>query len=52
MKVKYSYLDIQLADSEEILEGIRGLLKDGLFPVRPASGGVRQMFTAFNLIEW
>jgi aminotransferase EvaB len=36
MKVKYSYLDTQFADSEVILDAIRSLLKTGQFTLGPA----------------
>lgn len=36
MKVKYSYLDTQFADAEEILDDIRGFLKTGQFTLGPA----------------
>lgn len=36
MKVKYSHLDTQFADSEEILDSIRSLLKTGQFTLGPA----------------
>ena len=36
MKVKYSYLDTQFADAEDILASIRSLLKTGQFTLGPA----------------
>jgi len=36
MEVKYSYLDTQFGDSEEILESIRALLKSAQFTLGPA----------------
>lgn len=36
MKVKYSYLDAQFTDCEEILESIRELLRTGKFTLGPA----------------
>jgi dTDP-4-amino-4,6-dideoxygalactose transaminase len=36
MKVKYSYLDTQFSDSEEVLASLRELLKTGQFTLGPA----------------
>jgi dTDP-3-amino-2,3,6-trideoxy-4-keto-D-glucose/dTDP-3-amino-3,4,6-trideoxy-alpha-D-glucose/dTDP-2,6-dideoxy-D-kanosamine transaminase len=44
VKVKYSYLDTQFADSEAILESIRGLLKTGQFTLGPAVAEFEQRF--------
>ena len=46
MKVKYSYLDTQFADAEEILDGIRGLLKTGQFTLGPAVEEFERRFAA------
>lgn len=35
MKIKYSYLDTQFSECEEILESIRGLLRTGKFTLGP-----------------
>ena len=46
MKVKYSYLDTQFADAEEILASIRGLLKTGQFTLGPAVEEFEKRFAA------
>lgn len=46
MKVKYSYLDTQFADSEDIIESIRGLLKTGQFTLGPAVEEFEAKFAA------
>lgn len=46
MKVKYSYLETQFAESEEILESIRGLLKTGQFTLGPAVQEFEARFAA------
>lgn len=46
MKVKYSYLDTQFTDSEEILDSIRGLLKTGQFTLGPAVDEFEKCFAA------
>ena len=44
MKVKYSYLDTQFANAEDIFESIRGLLKTGQFTLGPAVGEFERRF--------
>ncbi|MBI2998986.1 MAG: DegT/DnrJ/EryC1/StrS family aminotransferase [Deltaproteobacteria bacterium] len=46
MKVKYSYLDAQFNDCEEILESIRGLLRTGKFTLGPSVGEFEKRFAA------
>lgn len=46
MKVKYSYLDTQFADSEEILQAIRELLKTGAFTLGPPVEEFEKRFAA------
>ena len=46
MKVKYSYLDTQFADAEDILASVRGLLKTGQFTLGPAVEEFERRFAA------
>jgi dTDP-4-amino-4,6-dideoxygalactose transaminase len=46
MKVKYSYLDTQFADAEDVLDAIRGLLKTGQFTLGPAVEDFEARFAA------
>lgn len=52
MKVKYSYLDTQFNDSEEILESIRGLLKTGKFTLGPAVEEFEKRFAALCGVQF
>ncbi|MDA2934637.1 aminotransferase class V-fold PLP-dependent enzyme [Acidobacteria bacterium AH-259-D05] len=52
MKVKYSYLETQFANSEEILESIRRLLNTGQFTLGPAVEEFERQFAALSGVRY